>query len=85
MILNSATFMVSYTIIFLLIPSGYIYVMFQAAPVFLYICYFASLSVIGVSLWAAILLVTVSTLLYILVVVKAFPTWTRWWHNKACL
>jgi hypothetical protein len=70
MSLNSVAFMLSSTIIFLLIPFEYIYVMFQAALVFLNICYFSSLMVIGVSVWTVIILVSVSALLFILVVLK---------------
>jgi hypothetical protein len=72
MALNSVTFMLLSTIIFLLVPFEYIYVMFQAALVFLNMCYFSSLMVIGVSVWTVIVLVSVSALLFILVILKGF-------------
>ena len=72
MALNSVTFMLSSTIIFLLIPFEYIYVMFQAALVFLNMCYFSSPMVIGISVWTVIVLVSVLPLLFILVILKGF-------------
>ena len=80
-VLNSATFMLSYTIIFQLIPSGYFYVMFQAALFFLYIGYFASWTVIGVSFFTAFLLVFVSAQLYNIVVRMDFSSWRKRWHK----
>ena len=82
-VLNSATFMLSCTIIFQLIPSGYFYVMFQAALFFLYICYFASWTIIGVSFFTAFLLVFVSALLYNIVVRMDFSSWRKRWHKAS--
>ncbi|KAM4084528.1 hypothetical protein ACB094_08G139100 [Castanea mollissima] len=82
-VLNSATFMLSCTIIFQLIPSGYFYVMFQAALFFLYVCYFASWTIIGVSFLTAFLLVFVSALLYNIVVRMDFSSWRKRWHKAS--
>ena len=82
-VLNSATFMLSYTIIFQLIPPGYFYVMFQAALFFLYVCYFASWTIIGVSFFTAFLLVFVSALLYNIVVRMDFSSWRKRWHKAS--
>uniref|UniRef100_A0A7N2QX56 PGG domain-containing protein n=1 Tax=Quercus lobata TaxID=97700 RepID=A0A7N2QX56_QUELO len=70
MLLNSVTFMLSFTIIFQLIPSGYCYVMFQAALCFLYFCYLASLTVIKASTGTGGFLISGSALLYNIVDVK---------------
>ena len=73
-ILNSATFMLSHTIIFQLIPSGYFYVVLQAALFFLYGCYVFSCTAIGVTYFPFFILVFVSTLLYNIVVgMEFFP------------
>ncbi|XP_023922311.1 ankyrin repeat-containing protein BDA1 [Quercus suber] len=81
MLLNSVTFMLSFTIIFQLIPSGYCYVMFQAALCFLYFCYLAS--VIKASTEAGALLVSGSVLLYNIVVRMDLTNWGRWWHKAS--
>ena len=73
-VLNSATFMLSCTIIFQLIPSGYFYVVLQAALFFLYGCYVFSCTAIGVTYFPFFILVFVSTLLYNIVVgMEFFP------------
>ena len=84
-VLNSTTFMLSYTIIFQLIPSGYFYVMFQAALFFLYVSYFA--------LWAVIVHVTygpeflyvlgITLLLYNIVLRMDFSSWRKRWHKAS--
>ena len=92
--LNSVTFMLSSTIIFLLVPFEYIYVMFQAALVFLNMCYFSSLMVIGVSVWTVIVLVSVLPLafyschikrLFVARVVCWFIHGGKNWWNKPSL
>ena len=82
-VLNSATFMLSYTIIFQLIPPGYFYVMFQAALFFLYVCYFASWTIIGVRIWTACLLVFVITLLYNIIIRMDFSSWRKRRHKAS--
>ena len=72
LVLNSVTFMLSSTIIFLLVPFEYIYVMFQATLVFHIVCYFSSMMIIEASLKMIIVLVSVSALLFIVVVLKGF-------------
>uniref|UniRef100_A0A7N2KL98 PGG domain-containing protein n=1 Tax=Quercus lobata TaxID=97700 RepID=A0A7N2KL98_QUELO len=81
--LNSATFMLSYTIIFQLIPSGYFYVVLQAALFFLYACYFVSWTVLGVSYLVFFMLVFVSSLLYNIVVGMDFSSWRKRRHKAS--
>ena len=83
MLLNSVTFMLSFTIIFQLIPSGYCYVMFQAALCFLYFCYLASLTVIKASTGTGGLLISGSALLCNIVVRMDLTNWRRWWHKAS--
>ncbi|XP_050277423.1 ankyrin repeat-containing protein BDA1-like isoform X2 [Quercus robur] len=81
--LNSATFMLSHTIIFQLIPSGYFYVVLQAALFFLYACYFVSWTVLGVSYLVFFMLVFVSSLLYNIVVGMDFSSWRKRRHKAS--
>ena len=83
MLLNYVTFMISFTIIFQLIPSGHCYVMFQAALCFLYFCYFASLTVIKASTGIGGWLIPGSGLLYNIVVRMELTNWRRWRHKAS--
>ena len=82
MLSNYVTSMISFTIVCQLIPSGYCYVMFQAALCFLYFCYFA-LTFIEASTGTVGFFFCGSSLLYNIVVRMESTNWRRWWHKAS--
>ena len=73
---NSVTFLISNSVTVLLIPDGYIGWMLSGTQAFLWACYIVSFWAITDYPWRWIILVSIGTALY-LVLLQAFSVWTR--------
>ncbi|XP_030938333.1 ankyrin repeat-containing protein BDA1-like [Quercus lobata] len=73
---NSVTFLISNSVTILLIPDGYIGWMLSGTQAFLWACYIVSFEAITGYPWSWIILVSIVTVLY-LILLHAFSVWTR--------